>query len=70
MGERLDGSRQPPKNFFLYFASPEFLAMHAVSQAGDAAQLQQEFIKELHLSGKSALGCPRASKCRARLGSY
>jgi hypothetical protein len=40
MGERLDGSRQSPKNIFLYFASPEFLAMHAVSQAGDAAQLQ------------------------------
>ena len=52
MGERLNGSRQPPKDIFLYFASPEFLAMHAVSQADDAAQLQQEFIKELHRSGK------------------
>jgi len=52
MGERLDGSRQTPKEIFLYFASPEFLAMHAVSQPGDAAQLQQEFIKELHRSGK------------------
>jgi tetratricopeptide (TPR) repeat protein len=52
VGERLDGSRQPPKDIFLYFASQEFLAMHAVSQASDAAQLQQEFIKELHRSGK------------------
>jgi hypothetical protein len=52
MGERLDGSRQPPKDIFLYFASPEFLAMHAVSQSDDAAQLQQGFIKELHRSGK------------------
>ena len=52
MGERLDRSRQPPKDIFLYFASPEFLAMHAISQAGDAAKLQQEFIQALHKSGK------------------
>jgi hypothetical protein len=51
MGERLDGSRQPPKDIFLYIGSPEFLAMNWVSQA-DAAQLQQEFIKELVRSGK------------------
>jgi len=52
MGERLDGSRQPSKDIFLYIGSPEFLAMHPVSQAEDAAQLQQEFIKELVRSGK------------------
>ena len=52
MGERLDGSRQPPKDIFLYIGSPEFLAMNPVSQAEDAAQLQQEFIKELVRSGK------------------
>jgi hypothetical protein len=32
MGERLDGSRHPPKDIFLYIGSPEFLAMHEVSQ--------------------------------------
>jgi Domain of unknown function (DUF4062) len=52
MGERLDGSRQAPKDIFLYIGSPEFLEMHPVSQADDAAQLQQEFIKELVRSGK------------------
>jgi tetratricopeptide (TPR) repeat protein len=52
LGERLDGSRQPPKEIYLYLGSPEFLAMHPVSQAADAAQLQQEFIKELYRSGK------------------
>jgi hypothetical protein len=52
MGERLDGSRQAPKDTFLYLGSPEFLAMHSVSQSDDAAQLQQEFIKELVRSGK------------------
>src|SRR5271165_3049509 len=52
MGERLAGSRQPPKDIFLYIGSPEFLAMNPVSQAEDAAQLQQEFIKELVRSGK------------------
>ena len=52
MGERLNASRQLPKDIFLYFASPEFLAMHAVSQPDEVAQLQQEFIKELHSSGK------------------
>ena len=36
----------------MYLASPEFLAMHAVAQADDAAQLQQEFINELRQSGK------------------
>jgi hypothetical protein len=52
MGGRLDGSRQAPKDIFLYIGSPEFLAMHPVAQADDAAQLQQEFIKELIRSGK------------------
>jgi hypothetical protein len=52
MGERLDGSRQPPEDTFLYLGSPEFLAMHPVSQSDDAAQLQQEFIKEPVRSGK------------------
>ena len=52
MGERLDGSRQPPKDTFLYLGSPEFLAMHPVSQLDDAAQFQQEFIEELVRSGK------------------
>jgi hypothetical protein len=59
MGERLDGSRQPPKDIFLYIGSPEFLAMNPVSQAEDSAQLQQEFtlqqefIKELVRSGRT-----------------
>src|SRR6516164_11392530 len=52
MGERLDGSRQPRKDTFLYLGSPEFLAMHPVSQLDDAAQFQQEFIEELVRSGK------------------
>ena len=52
IGEGLDGSRQSPKDTFLYLASPEFLAMYAVAQADDAAQLQQEYIKELCRSGK------------------
>jgi hypothetical protein len=52
MDERLDGARQPPKDIFLYIGSPEFLAMNPVLQAEDAAQLQQEFIKELVRSGK------------------
>jgi Domain of unknown function (DUF4062)/NB-ARC domain len=51
-GERLNGARQASKDIFLYIGSPEFLAMHPVSQADDAAQLQQEFIKELLRSGK------------------
>jgi tetratricopeptide (TPR) repeat protein len=51
-GERLEGSQQPPKDTFLYIASPDFLGMHSVLEAADAAQLQQEFIKELVRSGK------------------
>jgi len=51
-GERLDGSRQPAKELYLYFASPEFIAAHAVQQADDAAALQQAFLAELHGSGK------------------
>jgi hypothetical protein len=52
MGERLNGSRQAPKDIFLYIGSPEFLSTHPVSQAENAAQLQREFIKELVRSGK------------------
>ncbi|MEQ6342084.1 MAG: DUF4062 domain-containing protein [Gammaproteobacteria bacterium] len=51
-GERLDGSRQPVKELYLYFASPEFIAAHAVQQSDDAAQLQQAFLTELRSSGK------------------
>jgi len=56
MGERLNGSRQPSKDIFLYIGSPEFLAMNPVSQPEDAAHLQQEFIKELVRSGKDRNG--------------
>ena len=52
MGERLNGSRQSPKEVFLYLASQEFLAMYAIAQADDTAQLQQEFTNELCRSGK------------------
>jgi flagellar biosynthesis GTPase FlhF len=52
MGERLDESWQAPKDIFLYIGSPEFLAMHPVSQSEEAARLQQEFIKELVRSEK------------------
>jgi tetratricopeptide (TPR) repeat protein len=65
MGERLDGSRQPSKYTFLYLGSPEFLAMHPVSQADDAAQLQQEFIKELLRSGKDRNGFTELHQLRA-----
>ena len=52
LGERLDGTRQQHKDIFLYFASPEFLAMHTVKQPQDATELQAEFIKALQRSGK------------------
>jgi tetratricopeptide (TPR) repeat protein len=51
-GERLDGSRQPPKDIYLYIGSPEFLGMHPVWQGAEEAQLQHEFIQELARSGK------------------
>ena len=51
-GERLAGTRQPAKELFLYFASPEFIAAHAVQQAEDIVQLQHDFIAELRSSGK------------------
>jgi hypothetical protein len=51
-GERLDGSRQAPKDIFLYIGSAEFLAMHPVSQSAEARGLQQQFIQEVLGSGK------------------
>jgi len=42
MGERLDGSRQPSKDIFLYIGSPEYLAAHPVSRADEAARLQPD----------------------------
>ena len=51
-GERLDGSHQPVKDIYLYFASPEFIAAHRVEQAEDAVQLQQAFVATLHASNK------------------
>lgn len=51
-GERLDGSRRPAKDIYLYFASPEFIAAHPAPQSAEAAQLQQAFVTELRSSGK------------------
>ncbi len=51
-GERLDGSRHPRKDIFVYFAAPDFLAQHPVTQAADAAQLQQDFIAAIRRSGE------------------
>ena len=51
-GERLDGSWQAPKGIFLYIGSPEFLAMHPVSQSEEERRLQLQFMQEVLRSGK------------------
>jgi tetratricopeptide (TPR) repeat protein len=51
-GERLDGSRQPRKDLFVYFASPDYLRDNPVRQTPEAARLQQDFRALVRQSGK------------------
>jgi tetratricopeptide (TPR) repeat protein len=51
-GERLDGSRQPRKDLFVYFASPDYLRDNPVRQTPETARLQQDFLALLERSGK------------------
>jgi hypothetical protein len=51
-GERLNGSAASPKDTFVYFASPEFLALNPAVQSAAEAGIQQAFINQLKASGK------------------
>lgn len=51
-GERLDGSRADPKDLFVYFASPHYLAKHPTDQSDAEAQRQRAFIDEIVASNK------------------
>ena len=51
-GERLDGTRQPAKDTFVYFAAPRFLALNQVSEPKDVVALQQKFIAHILSSGQ------------------
>jgi formylglycine-generating enzyme required for sulfatase activity len=51
-GERLDDRIEAPKETFVYFASPEYIAQYPVEQSQQAAQLQQQFIQHILDSGK------------------
>lgn len=52
LGERLTNPQQPPKDLYLYFATPDFLAQNVVIQQADAEALQRDFVAELHRSGQ------------------
>jgi len=51
-GERLDDQVEAPKETFVYFASPEYIAQYPVEQSGHAAGLQKQFIDHILNSGK------------------
>jgi len=51
-GERLDGKPQPPKDVFVYMASANFVASNPVTQSGEEAGLQKNFVDEIRRSGK------------------
>jgi len=46
MGERLDGSRAPRKDLYLYLASDQFLREHPVDQPPEHAERQRRFLDE------------------------
>ena len=52
LGHRLDGSRAPRKDIYLYLASPKYLAEHAVSQTDQLALRQRRFREEIEASGE------------------
>jgi len=51
-GERLDGSRQSPKDIFVYVAAPDYIAQFPLAQSADVVQLQQDFVVAIRSSGK------------------
>ena len=51
-GERLDDQIEAPKETFVYFATPEYIAQYPVEQSEQAARLQQQFIQHILDSGK------------------
>jgi hypothetical protein len=51
-GERLDGAKTGPKDFYVYFASDRFLGEHPVQQSPDHAERQRGFLDEVKASGK------------------
>jgi hypothetical protein len=52
LGQRLDGSRAPRKDVYLYLASDRFLAEHAVAQPAESAARQRLFREEIEASSE------------------
>jgi tetratricopeptide (TPR) repeat protein len=52
LGQRLDGSRAPRKEIYLYLASDQFLVEHPVSQPVQHAARQRRFREEIEASGE------------------
>ena len=51
-GERIDGTKAPAKDLYVYFASPRFLEQHPVSEDAHARQRQDGFVQRIKESGK------------------
>src|SRR5262245_46463367 len=66
-GERLDGVRLRAKDTFVYFASPEFLQQHTVSEHRDLTALQQQFIANIRPSGKDYIVFRSLDELRAHV---
>ena len=52
LGHRLDGSRVPRKDIYVYFASQKFLDLHPVAQTDDDALRQRRYREEIEASGE------------------
>ena len=52
LGHRLDGTRVPRKDIYLYLASKEFLHEHPISQPAEYALRQRRFREEIEASGE------------------
>ena len=51
-GRRIDGSKLPAKDLYVYFASPRFLEQHPVSEDAHARKRQDGFAQRIKESGK------------------
>jgi tetratricopeptide (TPR) repeat protein len=52
LGERLDGTRAPAKQVYVYFATPDYLQGYPIEQSVVVTQRQQLFIDAIKASGK------------------
>lgn len=66
-GDRLDGTKQPARPTYIYFAAPEYLAQYPVTEDSAAVDRQRAFVAEIRGTGKDYNVFTSVDELRARV---